>query len=270
MQYNLTSVLKEPLTILDVSSVFHIDLQIQGDQSNFLELDCEPGIRDKIEISQERGKLVIGLKNNSNFQTKEPLKIVLKSNSLKEIELSGACSLQGTCFTASLCIDASGTSSIKLTGSAQDLTLDLSGATHAKLSKFEAQRVVADLSGVSQAKFVARQSCEVDLSGASSATVEGNPKVCQSDTSGVATFTVSKIPYQPINPNPPCATAVQVDTTESQDNNMVAEKEVLERTLIQGDKNIFSKNQSLTREEKEKSNSQSSSIGQIFRSFFRK
>ncbi len=69
-----------------------------------------------------------------------------------------------------------GASRADIDGSANDLNIDVSGASKVDADELKAQNVVVEASGASKANVYAIQSIDAPASGASSIGCEGNPK----------------------------------------------------------------------------------------------
>lgn len=103
------------------------------------------------------------------------------------IHASGATSIQiDEMYTTKADIELSGSSHIEMAGSAQALILRCSGATKAKMEDFVAQEADIQLSGSSDAALQITEKLDVNLSGASNLTYDGNPTIGRQNISGGA------------------------------------------------------------------------------------
>lgn len=84
-------------------------------------------------------------------------------------------------------MEASGASSISLTGGAANLILEVSGASSVDLVSFPAIDLRAELSGASSADVNASGRLDVEASGASELSYLGNPTLGSVNTSGAST-----------------------------------------------------------------------------------
>ena len=82
--------------------------------------------------------------------------------------------------------ELSGASSLRLEGSAEDITLDASGASRAYLEDLTINDTRVNLSGASQATVNAGGQISGDLSGASLLEYLGNPSIGNFTTSGAS------------------------------------------------------------------------------------
>lgn len=107
-----------------------------------------------------------------------------------EMELSGACSLNGEIRCQKLDIESSGASKVTLKGESEELDLDFSGASNIDSRSFSAESVEVDLSGASHAKVAVLRALKVDMSGASKLEyyTDGPIELDVVDISGACTF----------------------------------------------------------------------------------
>jgi Tfp pilus assembly protein PilV len=100
------------------------------------------------------------------------------------LEVSGASKVNGSFIMTDAIFELSGASSISLEGSADDIYLNLSGASRASLSDFKVANAEVDLSGASNATVNASGLLSGGLSGASKLKYVGNPTLGEVSTSG--------------------------------------------------------------------------------------
>ena len=103
-------------------------------------------------------------------------------------KLSGASEASGSIAMADGIFELSGASSLELEGSANDIDIGASGASHVKLSGFSVVDAEVNLSGASTATINASGRLDGDLSGASKLYYMGNPTLGSIKTSGGATI----------------------------------------------------------------------------------
>ena len=104
------------------------------------------------------------------------------------IELSGASKASGSIEMADGRFDLSGASSLELEGSANDIDIEASGASHVKLSNFSAVDAEVNLSGASNATVNVSGRLDGDLSGSSKLNYIGNPTLGSISASGSSTI----------------------------------------------------------------------------------
>ncbi|MFC1995633.1 head GIN domain-containing protein [Chloroflexota bacterium] len=103
-------------------------------------------------------------------------------------EFSGASKASGSIEIADGRFDLSGASSLELQGSANDIDIKSSGASHFKLSDFSVVDVKVNLSSASDAIINASGRLDADLSGASNLNYMGNPTLGSINASGGSTI----------------------------------------------------------------------------------
>lgn len=113
----------------------------------------------------------------TGFESTEPL----------DLDLSGASSVRGDIEAGDANFEFSGASTADLTGSAQNLTVDASGASDANLAEFAVTNANVDASGASEVTVNVSGTLDVDASGASHVYYLGDPTLGKIDTSGAST-----------------------------------------------------------------------------------
>jgi hypothetical protein len=103
-----------------------------------------------------------------------------------EVDASGASELRGDIDAGDARFHVSGASRVTLRGSAEDLTIDGSGASRIDLSDFDVGDADVELSGASRAMITASGRLDVQASGASHVTYSGSPAMGDIDTSGAS------------------------------------------------------------------------------------
>ena len=104
------------------------------------------------------------------------------------IELSGASKASGSIEMADGRFNLSGASSLELEGSANDITIKASGASHIGLSDFSVVDAEVNLSGASNATINASGRLDGNLSGGSNLNYIGNPTLGSISASGGSTI----------------------------------------------------------------------------------
>lgn len=105
-----------------------------------------------------------------------------------DVELSGASTLDGDLEAGSIDLEMSGASRVALKGSAAELSIEGSGASRLDLEDFVVDTAEVDLSGASEATVnIAERIDRVDVSGASRLRYVGDPALGDVTTSGGAT-----------------------------------------------------------------------------------
>ena len=112
----------------------------------------------------------------------------LKATSLK-LSLSGASDLEGQLtISEELTAHLSGASDITISGTANKVTIDASGASDIKAYDFTATTCNVEASGASSVRITADKEMSVKLTGASSVSYKGNASIRDIKTSGASSI----------------------------------------------------------------------------------
>ena len=103
---------------------------------------------------------------------------------LLTLNLSGASDFKGKINTTSFVLNESGASSCEISGTADDLSLDLSGASIAKLYELNTKGAIVDVSGASTANLRVSQLLKGTVTGASDINYKGAAVVKEMKASG--------------------------------------------------------------------------------------
>ena len=103
-------------------------------------------------------------------------------------DLSGAIKIQGELETNRLTADMSGSGLLELSGSANDASFDVSGATKIRAGNFLLKNISVKSSGASGVEIHATESLRVHSSGASAIRYKGNPSSFDIKTSGASSL----------------------------------------------------------------------------------
>jgi hypothetical protein len=190
---------------VDVSAAFEATVKLGPKPS--VTLDVDDNLLPLIKTDVIDGRLVVRYAEGHNVRTNKPQKLTIVAPSLDyvgargatrivatvgegksmKVEASGASSIRVEGLAAdSIVVKAEGSSQVTLSGRGKKLTLGASGASKVLAGgiAFESARV--DLSGACQGDLHVTASIDVDLSGASSLKVKGDPKARTVNTSGAS------------------------------------------------------------------------------------
>jgi hypothetical protein len=171
-------------TRVDVSSAFTVE--VGGADVFQVTVEADDNVFDRLVVEVVDGELRIGVANNTTLQDVQLSASVLLPV-LEGLEVSGAVDATVTPnSTASLEVEATGASTVTISGEAEELTIDLSGA-----STFDGRNLTAvvlseaELSGASDAEVtVTGRLDSVEASGGSELVYFGDPEVGEVETSG--------------------------------------------------------------------------------------
>lgn len=103
-----------------------------------------------------------------------------------DVELSGASQIRGDVEAGEARLAVSGASRVTISGSADRLTMEGSGASHIDLSDFSVVEAEIELSGATRATVSTSGRLDARASGASHVTYTGNPTLGEIETSGAS------------------------------------------------------------------------------------
>lgn len=185
MKTDMSDLITSQLKSIVSSSVVDVEIDISPDNKDSLVLVCGEKYKNQIKVSFSSG--ILRFNAEGNFNNTGDLKLLVKSSSLEEIIVSGTSNVSGNYKGARLKIKLSGTGNINLSGKVEHLDVNVLGTGDASLKELEAKSVILKLSGTSNAKVFAYDSCNVKISGIGDATVYGSPENFQQKVSGLGT-----------------------------------------------------------------------------------
>ncbi|HEY6503100.1 MAG TPA: head GIN domain-containing protein [Chitinophagaceae bacterium] len=190
---------------VDVSSA--IDLYIKQDPAFSVKVEIDEDLQQYIIITVEHDVLHIRQENNTSLDATGKIKVYVSAPAFKEILASGACKVISENLLTTpdaivihvsgasnatlelkaprISADMTGASEIKLKGETKDLSIEGSGASHARCFDLMSENADIELSGASSANVMASVKIDAKASGASDVRYKGNASVSQ-NTSGAA------------------------------------------------------------------------------------
>jgi len=175
----------DPFHAIDVGGVFHVHAK-QGLQRR-VEVRGDSNLVPSVEVESKGGRLRAHM--TGNVIPDLPLVLVLTTPELDEIELSGASRAEVTALDgASLEVEVSGASTLRLQGKTTKLEADISGASELQAAALVADNVEIDSSGASSAEVTANTSLVAEASGASSIVWLGSATQVNRETSGASSI----------------------------------------------------------------------------------
>ena len=168
---------------IDASHAFEIDVVVGESQS--VKIKTDENLMKYVEVTVKNNTLFLELENNTNLNG--DMKAVISVESLKSIDLSGACKINVDDIDSDdFTVDVSGACKGIFSGNVKNLNLDLSGASKLNTVELKAENLNIDLSGASKLDVHCENSLIIDASGASKVTVYGDPKTTKTDFSGAS------------------------------------------------------------------------------------
>ena len=175
-------------TALDISNAFQVSVSVR-ETEQVAAVTIGEKAHQYVQVEVKNGTLYIGMKK-WNFVSNEKATVVLPANpALEELRLSGASSFNGTLFGDNPSMKVSGASRFDgtINANADNLEVELSGASYAILNgfcdgelkidisgasvldgtSFPCTKINGEISGASHANVTCCESLKVDVSGAS-------------------------------------------------------------------------------------------------------
>jgi hypothetical protein len=192
---------------IEATSAFDVSIAI-GENADLV-LRIDDNLVDLVDVGVSNGTLHLDLKPNTSVR-RATLRAEVTARSVSGIDISGAAKvrladvisgqkldvtaagagrLDGTIRVDEASIDLSGSSDVKLAGSARSLALNESGASHIDAQQLQADDLTTDLSGASRADVSVTNTISATVSGGSSLRYRGSPCFTQKDISGGASIT---------------------------------------------------------------------------------
>lgn len=189
-----------------VSDVF--DVTVSTGQQDKVTLRVDDNLVDRLDVGVSNGTLRLGLKSGTSVRnatlhanvgvvrlsgievsgsSKVHLSPGFTADSL-EVTLSGASKIDGSLECGSAKVTLSGASNATLSGTAERLDIDASGASRLDVRNLQAVDVSVGLSGASQATVWAMRTLSARASGASSLRYRGSPQISRKDASGASSI----------------------------------------------------------------------------------
>lgn len=173
---------------IEVSGAFDVDVTYGTEEK--VEVEVPENLQEYVKVYTRGGKLFIETDGKTSFKSSCDLLVHVKTTRLNEFELSGASSikLNNTLKDDAFSLESSGATNFKGKLDVQEVEMDLSGASSATIEG-RAAKALVDLSGASQLEDFEFEIDEafIDLSGASSAKVT-SLKSIKADVSGASSL----------------------------------------------------------------------------------
>lgn len=170
---------------IDLGGIYSVDISIGGTQS--IVVKAEENLMKYLVVKVRNHRLILDTKRN--ISPRKGIKVVIVTKALHGIQASGASYVEATDIkTDVLNLGISGASKIEISGKANELSLDVSGAGNLYAKKFICQNITADISGAAHAIVNATDKLYADISGAASLSYYGEPKNINYDISGAGSI----------------------------------------------------------------------------------
>lgn len=181
-------------------------LRVRRGDKPLVRITTDENLLSRFETDVEGGVLTLGFDGERGIRGVTKLEVEVTTAALEHLELSGAVKatidrfagerlqiegsgavkLDAALDYKTLDLDLSGGGEVALKGSADEVHIDGSGATHIAAAGLAARSVAADFSGAADADLRASESLDIEVSGAGRVRYFGNPRVTK-EVSGAAT-----------------------------------------------------------------------------------
>lgn len=175
-------------TGVDIGGAMEAVITVGGSYEVIVEAKAD--VLPKIITEVRGGSLVVKQDKEWNskidWKKRGKVKVSVSLPTLDDLDISGASSAKVTGVNADrLKIDVSGASDVSIDGYARTTDIDASGASNLDANRLQTDVAEIDASGASSVKLSVSSQLRADASGASSVCYGGNPSV-QKDTSGAS------------------------------------------------------------------------------------
>jgi len=139
-------------------------------------IEVDDNLLEHIDTKVENGQLRFDLKRD--IAPSKDLIVRIATPSLRHLSISGSCESQITGLAAAdFGIDASGSTKVQCSGTADNLKFSLSGSGKLKSDELECKNVSVRVSGSGEAVVHATEKLDVNISGSGSVRYVGSPTV---------------------------------------------------------------------------------------------
>jgi hypothetical protein len=198
----------EAFHALEAENALQVNLVVTQGAKPSLKISGDDNLVPLVESVVRDGKLILGMKEDTNIRTKLPLLAEVVTDQLDQVQASGATNVKVTGgskveqFTAEASgaarlsvaglqtpkaiATAAGASHIVLAGTAESLKIDASGAGQVKAEDLKVDDADVSISGASTVDLRASKSVTGDVSGAAQLNLHGRPAKKTVSTSGAA------------------------------------------------------------------------------------
>ena len=168
-------------TAVEISGAYDVEIVAQKDQK--LEVEGDENLLSLIITEVKNG--VLSVRNEKGFDTEHKLRLRISLPTLDSISTSGANDIVASNVKSDeFSINASGAGNMQVSGEAESLQVEISGAGEVDAKDLRARKVTISSSGSAQADVYASEELRANVSGAGNVTYYGDPKNVSEDTSG--------------------------------------------------------------------------------------
>ena len=167
----------ETFTSISAEGAFNVEVVCQKDPS--LEIEADDNILPLIAVEITHG--VLRLKNTNSYSIKEPVVIRLTVPNLEGLSVSGAGKFDvSKVKSQNFVLEAHGAAQIKVSGTTESLNISANGAGSIDAHSLQASKAVVESNGVAKVDIDVSDQLDVTVSGPSTVTYQGDPKINKS------------------------------------------------------------------------------------------
>ncbi len=168
---------------VEVGGVFLVEIVAQKDFS--VEVETDDNLLPLITTEVDDG--VLKIESEGRLSPTDQIRVRISAPDINDLDVSGAANLTlNGVKNASLSVDASGASKLKIAGETTKLTVDVSGASKLDAEDLRASKADVEASGASHIDVNVSDELSVDASGASRIVYSGTPSSLHKKMSGVS------------------------------------------------------------------------------------
>lgn len=172
-------------TAVNVSGAYEVEIVVQKEAG--VEVEGDDNLLPLVRTEVKNG--VLDVYNEKPFSTRGAIRVRISVPQLDSVSSSGASDMVvSNVKSHDFNISTSGAGSLKISGEAKALDLQLSGAGEVDASALRAERVTVNSSGAAEATVYASEDLKVSASGAGSVSYYGDPKNVSENVSGGASI----------------------------------------------------------------------------------
>ncbi|HWS99418.1 MAG TPA: head GIN domain-containing protein [Pyrinomonadaceae bacterium] len=168
---------------VNISGAFEVEIVAQKEAG--VELEGDDNLLPLVRTEVNDG--VLSIFNDRSYSTSDAIRVRISVPQLDAVSTSGASDIVVTNVKSDdFNVSTSGAGSLKISGEARTLDLEISGAGSVDTKDLRAARVSVDSSGAAEADVYASEELRVSASGAGSVNYYGDPKNVSESVSGGA------------------------------------------------------------------------------------
>ena len=163
-----------PFTTISTEGAFTIEVTCQKEPS--LEVEGDDNVLEFVRADVKNN--VLRLENTKNYSVSEPVRFKISTPNLEALSVTGAGQIEvKEMNNDKFVISSEGAPTISVSGNSKSVAIDAKGAGKIDTHNLHASRATVDSKGVSRIDLDVADQLDVNVSGPSSVTYKGDPKV---------------------------------------------------------------------------------------------